>query len=90
MNAFRLIVSGVVQGVGFRAYVAAQARKLQLQGTVKNLEDGTVEILVSGNENQIREFKNECLHAPAPIKVADIIETVLKNPPELSGFGVIY
>lgn len=48
------IVHGRVQGVFFRATTQDYARQLQLKGTVKNLEDGTVEIVAQGP-------KNECL-----------------------------
>lgn len=46
-------VSGVVQGVGFRASTLRQARTLNLTGYVKNLQTGEVEIVAEGEERDI-------------------------------------
>jgi acylphosphatase len=46
----RFLVSGVVQGVGFRWYVARHARALGLAGFTRNLADGRVEVVASGAE----------------------------------------
>ncbi len=46
----RFLVSGMVQGVGFRWFVARHARALNLTGFARNLPDGRVEVLVSGGE----------------------------------------
>jgi len=52
----RIIVDGVVQGVGYRALVKQVARQLKLRGLVRNLEATKVEIFCEGQENKIREF----------------------------------
>jgi len=44
----RFLVSGMVQGVGFRWFVARHARSLGLAGFARNLPDGRVEVVVSG------------------------------------------
>ncbi len=44
----RFLVSGMVQGVGFRWYVARHARALGLGGYARNLPDGRVEVIASG------------------------------------------
>jgi acylphosphatase len=46
----RFLVSGLVQGVGFRWFVARHARALNLTGYARNLPDGRVEVVVSGDE----------------------------------------
>ena len=46
----RFLVSGVVQGVGFRWFVARHARALGLGGYAQNLPDGRVEVVASGGE----------------------------------------
>ena len=48
-----IIVSGLVQGVGYRFFVQRQARHLNLKGWVKNLYSGEVEILVEGNRCRV-------------------------------------
>ena len=45
-NAAHLFISGIVQGVGFRVYIQNQARRNQIQGWIKNLNDGRVEVLL--------------------------------------------
>lgn len=50
------IVTGHVQGVGFRATVVHFAKQLKLHGTVRNLPDGSVEIYVHGPQNTIQEL----------------------------------
>jgi acylphosphatase len=52
----RIVVDGIVQGVGCRALVKQVARQLSLKGLVRNLEDTEVEIFCEGQENNIREF----------------------------------
>jgi acylphosphatase len=46
----RFLVSGVVQGVGFRWYVARHARALGLAGFARNLADGRVEVVAAGTD----------------------------------------
>jgi len=52
----RIIVNGVVQGVGYRALVNQVARQLGLKGLVRNLEDTKVEIFCEGQKDKINEF----------------------------------
>jgi acylphosphatase len=52
----RIVVDGIVQGVGYRALVKQVARQLALKGLIRNLEDTKVEIFCEGQENNIREF----------------------------------
>ncbi|MEM3731209.1 MAG: acylphosphatase [Candidatus Bathyarchaeia archaeon] len=52
----RIVIDGVVQGVGYRALVKQVARQLGLKGLVRNLEDTKVEIFCEGAENKIEEF----------------------------------
>ena len=55
----RLIYHGRVQGVGFRYTTASLARRFPVQGYVKNLPNGTVEVLVDGSEAEVRAFLDE-------------------------------
>lgn len=50
------IISGRVQGVGFRYFVQENAYHLNLKGWVRNLVDGTVEVEVEGNHTQLEKF----------------------------------
>ena len=51
-----LVISGMVQGVGYRYFTQRQARHLNLTGWVKNLYSGEVEILVEGERSRIEIF----------------------------------
>ena len=52
----RIVASGIVQGVGYRALVKQVGRQLGIKGLVRNLEDTKVEIFCEGQEDNIREF----------------------------------
>ena len=47
-NAVRLVITGRVQGVGFRAWTCGEARRRGLRGWVRNRHDGSVEALLIG------------------------------------------
>jgi acylphosphatase len=48
----KYIVYGRVQGVGFRYFVYQLAKKMKFSGSVKNLSDGSVEVVISGNSHR--------------------------------------
>ena len=52
---YKILVSGLVQGIGFRPFVAELAESLVLGGSVKNL-GGIVEIIVSGDKKAVDDF----------------------------------
>lgn len=68
MTAFRIFVTGRVQGVGFRPFVVRLARAVGLCGTVMNA-GGIVEIDVEGAREKILSFTEALREAPAPISV---------------------
>ncbi len=55
----RVIYSGRVQGVGFRYTCKDLARGYDVIGSVKNLADGTVELIASGDHAEVEDFLNE-------------------------------
>jgi acylphosphatase len=55
------VVSGKVQGVAFRAYAQESATELELVGYVRNLPDGSVEVVAQGKSDVLKEFV-EYLH----------------------------
>ncbi len=56
MEVRRVLISGVVQGVGFRYSMMAQARLLGVTGWVRNRRDGSVEAMICGDPAQIEEM----------------------------------
>lgn len=51
-----IVISGRVQGVGFRNHANALARECRLTGWVKNLDSGDVEMEIQGSQNTIDDF----------------------------------
>ena len=69
----RYLVAGLVQGVGFRWYVARQARGLGLAGYVHNLADGRVEVVATGSDLAALARLEEVLRAgPAHARVDSV------------------
>jgi len=56
MKRMRLIVSGRVQGVGYRASVRRRITPLGVTGFIRNLPDGTVEIVCEGDSHTLKEI----------------------------------
>ena len=68
----RFLVSGVVQGVGFRYYTQKQALSLTLVGWVRNRPDGTVEIEARGRRDQLDQMYAWLLHGPTAARVTGV------------------
>jgi acylphosphatase len=60
----RVVVGGRVQGVGFRASCAAQARAFGISGTVRNLPDGRVEAVFEGEPDAVAALVAWCGRGP--------------------------
>ena len=72
MKTLRIFISGIVQGVFFRAFVREQAENLGLKGYVRNLDDGRVEVVVEGYENDVNRMVEVCKKGPPHSKVRNI------------------
>jgi acylphosphatase len=70
----RLLVSGRVQGVGFRWFVREAARQHRLAGWVRNRPDGGVELEASGDDAAFRQFIEELREGPPGARVDEIRE----------------
>lgn len=71
-NAESLLVVGRVQGVGYRWWTVGVAQRLGLSGWVRNLTDGTVEILAIGAPAAIDQLAQACRGGPAGARVEDV------------------
>ncbi len=84
----RWIVSGRVQGVGFRWFVRIAAQERRVTGGVRNLEDGRVEIQVSGESDRIAALLSAVRQGPPGARV-DSVENLAADPDSaLGGFEV--
>ncbi|WP_246187506.1 acylphosphatase [Neomoorella glycerini] len=65
-------VKGLVQGVGFRYFILRQAANLQLNGWVRNRYNGSVEGVVEGPADRVKEFLDHCRQGPAMADVREL------------------
>lgn len=85
----RALISGDVQGVGFRYFAQREATALGLAGWVRNNPDGTVEAEADGEESRVRSFLDRLREGPGGAHVTDV--TVACLPPSRvtpSGFRI--
>ena len=76
--ARKFLISGEVQGVGFRFFAQRSSARHQVRGYVKNLEDGRVEVLAEGNAKAVEEFRLDLGAGPTHSRVENIEELVLE------------
>ncbi|GIX40921.1 MAG: acylphosphatase [Leptospiraceae bacterium] len=86
----KIKVYGRVQGVGFRQYTVYMAEQYNIQGTVRNVSDGTVECFAKGSKENMEKFIQALRKGPP---LAKVIDTKIEDiSPTLipSGFKIIY
>lgn len=86
-RSFHFLVSGRVQGVFFRRYTRQQALSCQLTGWVRNLPDGRVEGIASGEQDALTSFQEWLQHGPELARVADVEIEELEFE-EFNGFTI--
>jgi len=86
--ARKYIISGTVQGVGFRFFTQRAAARHQVLGYVRNLEDGRVEAFAEGEARSVEDFKHELLTGPNYSTVEEIEETVMEPSSLYSSFRI--
>ncbi len=72
LTHLRLKIEGFVQAVGFRQYVITEARRLGVDGWVRNCFDGTVEVMVSGPNAAVETFVGLCMRGPSGSQVTNV------------------
>ncbi len=70
--AFRFVVHGRVQGVGYRYFVKAAAQKLGIAGYARNLDDGTVEVIAVGPKSKVEDLLGDLQRGPTLAEVRHI------------------
>lgn len=82
------LVSGRVQGVGYRAFVQQKARQLGLSGQAENLADGRVEVVAEGEQADLEQLLHFLRHGPKFARV-EAVDTMWAQPAGLAGFSVL-
>jgi acylphosphatase len=87
--ARRLIVTGRVQGVGFRYFARDAARREGVRGTVRNLDDGRVEIEVEGDSEAVLNFERHVRRGPVGSRVDDVMVDEAPPTGRLQDFRIL-
>ena len=86
MSAARFLVAGRVQGVWFRAATRERALALRLQGFARNLADGGVEVVATGDTAAIEELEQWLWQGPPLAKVSKVERLPLDTGVDFEGF----
>jgi acylphosphatase len=73
--ARRFLVSGMVQGVGYRYFAQHASAGLNLNGYAKNLRDGRVEVYAIGSEAALAELRRQLERGPESASVSGVSES---------------
>lgn len=81
-------IAGVVQGVGYRYFVQDEADRLGLTGYVRNLPDGSVEVVAEGDEKVLEGFVVLLRRGPSAARVSDARAVFVPATGEFRGFSI--
>ena len=84
-----VIISGDVQGIGYRFHTRIKARNLGLKGWVRNLDSGEVEAVFEGDEDKVKEMIEWCKKGSSFAKVENVKVDFEKYTGEFESFDVI-
>ena len=87
-RACRIVVSGRVQGVGFRWFTRRAAQELGLAGRVRNLPDGRVEVEAAGGPERLEDLRARLRQGPPGARVTGLEEQELSPVPDWDGFVI--
>ena len=87
-GARRFVVSGRVQGVGFRFFTQDIAQREGLTGIVRNLADGRVEVVAEGDADSLTRLEAAVRRGPSHARVADVEVDDLVPSGRYLGFSV--
>jgi acylphosphatase len=85
-HSVRIVVTGRVQGVGYRAWMSGRAEVHGVSGWVRNRRDGTVEAVFIGDEQVVAAIVAECRQGPRMARVEDVAVSAWDGP-ALEGFA---
>jgi acylphosphatase len=89
--ARRYLVSGIVQGVGFRYFIQDEAERLHLSGFVRNLRDGRVEVYAIGSPENLARLRAVIERGPRGAMVQRVLEEAAEISPKFAEeFSITY
>lgn len=89
MRRVRLRIRGRVQGVSFRYYARDVARRLQVTGWIRNREDGDVEAVAEGDDDDVEAFVSWCRGGPPGARVSDVALEPLSGARRSADFRIV-
>ena len=88
MKALQVRITGLVQGVGYRAWAEAAARARGLSGWVRNRRDGSVEAVIAGPDEKVSDMLAYLWQGPAASRV-ERVDAEPATPPMQLGFRTL-
>ncbi|MCC5913183.1 MAG: acylphosphatase [Balneolaceae bacterium] len=88
-KVIHLKISGRVQGVGFRHFTRKNAGELGLSGWVKNMADGSVEAVLAGEKQSLKQMVERLKSGPVTASVSDIEISEAAEEPSGGPFRVV-
>lgn len=86
--ARHFLISGDVQGVGYRFFAQRVAARHQVVGYVRNLEDGRVELLAEGTQEGVEGFKHDIAAGPQHARVERVEEISVEPTGHYKSFRI--
>ena len=85
-----IVISGRVHGVFFRDFVKKKSLALRISGQVRNLDNGTVEVIAEGSEGSVNKLIEYCKKGPLLARVNNIKINFEKQKKEFNGFNIMH
>lgn len=85
----KMKIYGKVQGIFFRKSAKIEAERLGITGWIKNLDDGTVETTVGGDQEKLKKFVAWCKKGPPFAKVENVEVAWSEDSPDGEGFEIV-
>jgi acylphosphatase len=83
-----LLITGIVQGVGYRWSCRRAAQGIGVTGWVRNLDDGRVEVVAQGTREQVEQLIKWCYRGPDEARVSDIAVAYEEAAETFQDFGI--
>lgn len=90
MKRAQLLITGLVQGVGYRYSAVIRANQHGLAGWVRNTREGHVEVVAEGPSDELASFIDWCRRGPAAASVEDVRVEWGEPTGEFEGFNLRY
>jgi len=79
MKTLKIKITGTVQGVFFRKFVKEHADELGVRGYIRNMEDGSIEIVLEGRDEKVNEMLSRCKKGPNHGEVKEVEVEEIKH-----------